>query len=62
MIYSKLYNQVIPMPPLPSYVRTYYQHPDLQCNDVPVEAPDLRDVDRVGDIVQDEGVDVVIPG
>ena len=33
----------------------------LEGNDVPVEATDLWHVDRVGDVVQDERVDVVIP-
>ena len=33
----------------------------LQSDDVPVEASHLRHVDRVGNVVQYEGVDVVIP-
>ena len=33
----------------------------LQRYDVPVEAAHLRHVDRVRDVIQNEGVDIVVP-
>ena len=34
----------------------------LKGNNIPVEASDFRHVDGICDVVEDEGVDVIIPG